>query len=281
MAQDQQHIDSWWAALPMLPADRSSEAYLRLRRLWHDSTRFVGRKPVDPAAARRHEFADPHHETHLTATLWENFALFHPSVWLPQLADEARFSLTGPVTACKWSYEWEKSYPPGQQPPKKMCDIIIHFRDAEAQSGVLVVEAKNLGVKDLGDKDRLPSYYLDIPELEAASPRRHLIYCFDEKYKNHLAEQITPTDTRWGIVTWQWIAALQIKLAWQFEVPEPVQRFVAGAIQYQYCQHGILPEELALPYLATEPTQHQIQIRERNERQTNQERELPLWRLDP
>ena len=73
--------------------------------MWHDSTRFLGRKPDTLNAARRHEFTDPHHETNLTATLWENFALFDPADWLPPLAVEAGFTLSTPVRACRWSYE--------------------------------------------------------------------------------------------------------------------------------------------------------------------------------
>ena len=101
----------------------------------------------------------------------------------------------------------------------------------------------------------------------------------DAACKDDLKAQVKAENKFWGMVTWQWLAALQIKLAWQLDVPETVRRFVAGAIQYQYCQHGIVPEELAMPWLATEPTQRDIQTQTKGERQTNEERTLPLWRL--
>jgi hypothetical protein len=279
MTQHQHTDDVWWAALPMLPVERESDAYLRLRRVWHDSTRFLGRKPADPAAARRHEFTDPHHETNLTTTLWENFALFDPANWLPPLAAAVGWQLSPPVCACRWNYEWHKIFPPGHRPSKASCDVVIHVQDAGEQTAVLVVEAKNLGVKELGNKDRQPSYYLDIGDLIEVTARRHLIYCVDAACKDELKAQVTTDYQRWGMVTWQWLAALQIKLAWQLDAPEPVRRFVAGAIQYQYCQHGMVPDELALPWLTTEPTQHDVQAQAKGERQTTEERTLPLWRL--
>ena len=185
------------------------------------------------------------------------------------------------MSACRWSYEWHKIFPPGHEPPKASCDVVIHVQDAEEQTAVLVVEAKNLGVKKLGDKDRDPAYYLDIDDFISVSSRRHLIYCVDAACKDELKAQVTADQKLWGMVTWQWLAALQIKLAWQLDVPETVRRLVAGAIQYQYCQHGVVPEKLAMPWLATEPTQHDIQTQTKGERQTNEERTLPLWRLDP
>jgi len=47
-----------------------------------------------------------------------------------------------------------------------------------------------------------------------------------------------------------------------------------------YFANGIRPEKLALPYLAGEPSQHDVQVQPPAERQTNEEREQPLWRLD-
>lgn len=271
-----QPINTWWSALTMLPADRTSDAYLRLHRVWHDQTRFRGPRPATAGLVRGHEFMDPTYETNLTVTLWENFALFEPAAWLPPLAEAAGFPLTPPVRACRWSYEWENRNPSGDGLAVKDCDIIIHLRDAQPENALLVVEAKNLGVKHFGKKDCEPWYYLDIEDLEKATTRRHMIYCVDAACKAALERQVKEGDRRWGFVTWQWVAALQIELAWQLDAPKPVRRFVAGALQYQFCQHGIRPDRLALPYLEDEPSQQAVEA----VGQTNEERTRPLWRLE-
>jgi hypothetical protein len=51
---------------------------------------------------------------------------------------------------------------------------------------------------------------------------------------------------------WQQLAGLQIGLAQNLEAPAAIRNFVAGAIQFQFAQHNIRPEELSSSYLGDE-----------------------------
>src|ERR1035437_3086844 len=88
------YLTHWWAALPAIPSSQHeidwwaapmagrTTRYERLRRVWSDQTRFQ-RPKEDPD--RPHEFAKPKHGTHLICKFWENFGLFAPGIWIPEL----------------------------------------------------------------------------------------------------------------------------------------------------------------------------------------------------
>lgn len=70
---------------------------------------------------------------------------------------------------------------------------------------------------------------------------------------------------RWRAVTWQELGGLQISLGEKLSLEEPIKRFVAGAIQYQYCQRDIKPSRLAAEYLVEEPSIESNGFSERRE----------------
>src|SRR5260370_27327885 len=146
----------------MLLKNGGSIEYERLSRVWGNQTRLSGKAR---SSERRHEFVTSTHETHLTATLWENFSLFDPALWLPQVCEVAGLEVPKGVTACQWSYEWEDG--------RGLCDVVICYRDESGNEHVIVVESKNLRAGP-GEKDLNDAYYLHIAAVAGFESRRLL-----------------------------------------------------------------------------------------------------------
>jgi len=259
----------WWAALPMIPDEKKSPSYKRLRRVWNDNTD-TRTKDGPPL------FFNPKYETHLTATLWENFELFDPKVWIPELCKiaEPRLKCPKDIKDCYWVYE--------QGLGDRLADVVIDFRDRNLKKEhLIVVESKNLN-KLLSGKDLKPSNYLDQPDpLLSEITDRQMLYCVDESVKKDVAEQIEEKE-RYGIVTWQQLGGLQIRLAQKMNLKDTLRKdtlrsFVAGAIQFQFCIHNIRPSTLAAYYLNAEPM---LWDRQQPKDERNDEREEQIWRLD-
>jgi hypothetical protein len=233
----------WWMALPAIPTELDDAAYRRLRKIWADKTRFRGK-----GMARKHEFVTPEWEMHLIATLWENFRLFEPHLWLSKLARAAGVSTQhGRDTSCNWSYGFR------ERSTRKIADIVIGFRDSDSAKGCYVIEAKRPHGR-LTSKDLDPMYYLSIESI-AEIPDARLIYCVDEPSKQRLVSlfsQMPDTFSRCGAVSWEEIGGIQVELAQSLPVSPDVSAFIAGAIQYQFHQHGITPSVRARPYLEHE-----------------------------
>lgn len=239
-------VTHWWQALMAVPQERDSVAYERLRRVWFDHTRFGGASLEKSAlklyaSNRRHEFHNPSHETHLTVSLWENFALFSPKDWLPRLYNLAGLPFTaGLGLSCRWSYEWEGYRPKADNSDKSeqgMCDVVVSYRDEAGEAGVLVVEAKNL-TKEPGVKELRLDYYLTIREIAEFGERGALLYLVDESKKEKSMKVLGELPSNVALITWQDLAGLQIELAQTLEAPEQIRSFVAGSIQFQFCQHN-------------------------------------------
>lgn len=225
---------------------------------------------------RTHEFVLPKHETHLTATLWENFAVLPCEQWVPRLYQLAGYPHTPTAVRCNWSYEWER---PGIG---ALCDVIVEHESPHGERSVLVVEAKNL-TAGLGEKELNFGYYLDrLPEIAEFGERRSLLFLVDQEMRPAVLQQFGDSrPDNVGIVTWQELAGLQIQLARALDVPSEVQSFIAGAIQYQYSQHDIRPSTLAAEYLRQELSVAEIAALPQSDRQTQALRNRPLWRLPP
>jgi len=240
----------WWMALPAIPSKAEDEAYRRLRKIWGDKTRFrhKGKK-------RKHEFVTPEWETNLMTTLWENFTLFEPRQWLSELSVVAGVYVNHDETrACNWSYGFR------EHATRKIADIVIGFDGAGAQLGCYVIEAKRPGGK-LTEKDLDPVYYLGIEHIAANAGVKKLIYCVDPKDKQRLTALFGAERDKYkdcGVVTWEEVAGIQIKLAQNLDAPPKIRSFIAGSIQYQFCQHGIIPSLLSEPYLNHEPSVAQV-----------------------
>ncbi len=241
----------WWMALPAIPLTAEDEAYKRLRKIWSDKTRFRG-----IGKSRKHEFVTHEWETHLTATLWENFTLFEPMDWLSELSAAAAIQINHDKTrSCNWSYGFR------EKATKKIADIAIGFDGLDEGLGCYVIEAKRPGAGKLTDKDLDPSYYLDIEHISANANIKKLIYCVDMKDKNTLISLFSKQPKKFkdcGAVTWEEIAGIQIRLAKKIDASPKIRSFVSGSIQYQFCQHGIVPTMLSEDYLTQEPSIAQV-----------------------
>ncbi|GMU80960.1 MAG: hypothetical protein AMXMBFR47_08310 [Planctomycetota bacterium] len=262
----------WWSQLCAVPPQKSSRAYKRLERVWLDHTR--------PNTS----FRDPRGEVHLVCTLFENMVLFNPDDWVTAMMTAA--SIGNPprgVTECTWSYEFEDAAnvrftASGRQRRPPIADIVGHGRDAIGEF-VFVIEAKRPGGAEKED-DRNPDYYLDSPTFSPFS-RRYMLYLWDEA---ELAARQPPIehDRQYrGALTWQQLGGLQIRLAQAADLPEPHRSFIAGAIQYQFCQHGLMPDSPAAEYLTQELPYDKLPISKHAPgAQQRPDRRKLLWHLD-
>jgi len=256
----------WWSMLCNVPSTADSPAYKRLKRVWFDHT-WPG-----------HPFADWTHENHSTATLWENFAIFPPTVWVPVVLEAAGLcAAASDVQECAWSYEFETT-----GGGKKIADVAHHVRDRDGDL-VIVVEAKMYGGKlktdtDLPDTD--PGSYLDREAFRSLSDRRFMIYLIDERDEASVRGQIIDDRDRHGIITWQRLGGIQIGLTTKLDADPNIRAFVAGAIQFQFLLHGIKPDQLAATYLDGEPSFEQIN-KDNPEKQSTSARQELLCKLHP
>lgn len=260
----------WWAALPCIPASSDGDAYRRLRTIWGDQTRFRGSNE-----SRSGEFVADHLETHLMVTLWENFALFKPNLWVPELARLCSLEAeVKSISDCRWSYGW------CSESPRAIIDILVHFQTADGEKGLFVIEAKR-PKGQLKPKDLDPRNYLDLPGLSNAAPenRRWLIYCVDSADKAKVEEALRGRDSRARVISWQELGGLQVSLADRLLLEPSLKSFVAGAIQYQYARHDLRPSRLSAAYLEDEPTMEQMDARNGGRGTRDNPPTADLWRL--
>jgi hypothetical protein len=219
----------WWAALAAVPGSRTeldwwakpdgrASRYERLKRVWFDTT-------------RNNWFYGMDQEDHLTATLWENFAIFDPRSLVPALVAAAGLPPVRDVSDACWSYEYEERV----DGRLKQIDVTLHYRDADGD-GLLVVETKRPG-GSLKPSDRDPSYYLDPPSFGFASCRR-TIYLVDERDLASVRSVVKQTDPKPGFLTWQRLGLLQVALAEQLPLIPPLIWLVGHLIQGQFERHG-------------------------------------------
>jgi len=282
MLDSARHASHWWHTLIALPATQEGVGYERLKRVWFDHTRFLEAKESVPGVRRQnrsHEFAKITHETHLTASLWENFTLFDASSWLPALFSKAGLRSVE-VSRCGWSYEWEQDWKDDNgKRQDRMCDIVVEFETRDTARHVLVVEAKALG-KPLGEKELKGGYYLDIPEIAAFGTNRHLLFLIDASMFEATRMQLSQAAPKTAVVTWQQLGGLQVELAKKTLVAdERIRNFVTAAIQYQFLQHGIIPTRLSADYLLREPNMEEIDLLPKGDKQSMAVHTKPLWRL--
>jgi hypothetical protein len=206
--------------------------------------------------------------------LWENFAVLHALDWLPELTERAGVhGPVGPVAGCNWSYGWVR-----ERPTRKILDLVIHYVCATGDEGVIVVEAKNRGVALKRPKDLDPGYYLNVPEF-AAFPHRSLIYLVDETAIPASRQSIEASTHDVGWLSWQELGTIQMSAAHLLPIGEGLRTFVARAIQRQYLALGIQPTRAAADYLDEEQSRHELDKIPPKSRQTNEERQRPLWRV--
>ena len=235
----------WYSHISALPPSSNSSAYKRLKGIWANKTRFKGQKD---SPKRIHELAKIKHETHLTVSIWENFVLFEPSIWIPELLRESGVPLpSAAVKECKWSYEWQKTLPKGI----KVIDVTISYETEDCVKHLIVVEAKNMG-KKLGEKDRDPMHYLGIEDFNIFGSNKCQIYCLDESIIDEERQTILSCHFPIGILSWQKLASLQFRLALQQFGESTLAGFVCGSMLRQFLHLGIQPPTLPFEYLENE-----------------------------
>jgi hypothetical protein len=221
---------TWWSALAAVPAapaerdwwagadTRRAGRYERLKRVWFDTT-------------RNHWFYGIGQEDHLTATLWENFCLFHPADSVPALSAAAGLGLIEGVSDACWGYEFEE-HVGGRL---KQTDVTLHYRNVEGD-GLIVVEAKRPG-GPLKPTDRDPRYYLDLPSF-AFAPRRRAIYLVDDADLPAVRAAVGEAGPRPGFLTWQALGTLQVALTGRLPVSPRLIELVGHLIRWQFGRHG-------------------------------------------
>lgn len=241
----------WYKQLNSIPPTKDSTAYRRLKRIWNDKTRYHGHKTSNQ---RYHELFSNKHETNLTVTLWENFVMLDPDIWLKELLKVTNISLQiDKIIHCNWSYEWEKRTEKGI----RLCDIVIKFQDNHNKEYLLVIECKNLN-KVISDKDCQPEYYLDIDDFIKFGDNKFLIYCIDESVKAKVSKQILDSKYNNGIVTWQELATVQFNSVKKHDFNDALKGFLCGAILNQFLSKSINPSTLPFGYLIEEYAQEFI-----------------------
>ena len=274
----QERIDGlyWWQILPAIPQERDSRSYKRLERMWRDTSRFGGNEEEN---SRLHDLFESHYETHLTCTLFENFSLFEPYSWINPFFEASGFQvLEDEIIDAAWSYEWETNYIKNGKRETRFPDVMISYLCRNGDKGAIVVEAKALGKRpEPFSKDFNLGYYFENPHLDRYRKNLRLIYLVDSKVKDFF-EKHKPEQA--GLMTWQDLGALQIRLTIQMDIEPRVKHFLAGAIQYHYLCHKITPSELCAEYLREEPSLREIHDAEKLDRQTPDDRKIPYWEFD-
>lgn len=241
----------WWSHLLAVPT--SLEGWRRLRRVWFDHT------------GLHKWFVNPTCESHLTATLFENFSIFAADQWVKGLVAASNLQMKiGTVSAARWAYEVSGKDLSGKE---RYADVAIHFHDEDGD-GVILIEAKSPGGVPT-PKDLDPHSYLDLDSF-AFTPRRRLIYLVDSADLVDVQGEIVDPENLSSMLSWQQLGGLQIRLAHQLSCEQPLRDFIAGSIQYQFAQHCIRPTQLSAAYLATEPSLEQIDF--------GKGEEPPVWK---
>lgn len=227
----------WYQLLNCLPISPDSIEYKRLKRVWSDQTRFRGSKG---APNRRHLLFNLTSEQNLQISLWENFSIFNKANFVLELIKLAKLDFTiYDITNVSWSYEWEKPiYTNGHRIGIKLLDIVLKITTIKSEY-LIVVECKNL-TSALSEKDLNPSYYLDnIEEFNRFGKNKGLLYCIGKRAEKTVKEQIKQCNNKIGIISWQSLAILQLKLVKNLEVNETIKKFISYSLIKQFQSKGI------------------------------------------
>lgn len=248
------NYEAWWQALLAVPiSHQDSPAYNRLQRVFRDQTLKMGSGPEGAG----HQFTCSGHETHYTVSLWENFNLFEPALWLPELWARAGLSTSiGVIEVCNWSYEWCAQRNDQGRRQERNIDVTLRYRD-ERGEGILVVEAKKPGVVPKAEKDLNPSWYLHVPEFQGIE-RFSFLYLMDADARTVAEPAIACDGVDVGFLTWEQMAACQIHCVMHTALPAAVQGFMAASLYRQYLQLRIDPGVTPLAYMEDEPSSLEV-----------------------
>lgn len=159
----------------------------------------------------------------VTCALWE--LLWHRLVHAAAGFDDDGFI----PHDCAWAYEFEGMTGVGNG--FKQTDVVVHLRDAVGRERLLVVEIKRRGDKLKTNRDRpdtSPGSYLDLPAFQCVADRR-LVYLVDATYEPVVRARVDPTDTRWGVLTWQAFHRILLDLA--SRLPQPLGLLMRACVE--------------------------------------------------
>ena len=186
------------------------------------------------------------------------------------------FFVPNSIAAANWSYGWV--YSDIATKIRRIVDIVVHYRIASGEEGLIVVEAKVPWARLEAGKDTDPGYYLDIPTLSKFA-NRSLVYLVDEKYIDASRKIVSVTGADVGFLSWQDLGQIQLEASGALDTTNDLRTFIAGAIQSQFLSFGIRPSVLAVDYLQSEPSRSEVE--KMTDRQKGIERRTEFWRVPP
>ena len=195
--QERRNYNSWWTAIPALPAARDTMAYHRLMRVFSDHTVHTNQSAYNAASER-----------HMIVGFFENFAVDLEHRWIAALADRLGM-LHGEIKEARWSYEFEEGVARSKRDGLGIADLVISWRDG-AGLAAIVIEAKrpggvsNQGVASKDDPRR--GAYLTYRAMRACSRRMQMLLVSERDAPRLPAD--LQCDPR--VISWEDIARLQI-----------------------------------------------------------------------
>jgi len=207
-------IDLWWHGIAALPSGRHDHAYYALRRVWGDHTM---------AGARG--FYRIGTEDNITLALFQNWALFPDTRWVPALV-QAAGGTTGRVARVRWAYACEEELDTRLQPYHKrefvVPDIVLAYEDQDGL-GLLTFEVKVPGKATEQQDGRKLKTYVDLPSTRKI-PRRYGCVLVSEA-KAEASRQACGGE--WPTLTWEQLGTLQIESALAMDIPSEIREQVA------------------------------------------------------
>ncbi len=222
----------WWTFIPVLPRSREDHAYAVLKRQWADHTMNTVRRDGEGWLPGSRGAYVEGREDHITPALFQMWAAFPGSSWVPRLLALWRMAPVGDVTAVRWSYSWEQKRARGMRPD--ITDIVINWRDQQGDA-VLIIEAKRKGGK-LSPKDLDGGRsYLSMPSIQTV-PRRTVGFLVDEQDNSTVIAKI-PQGT--PVATWQDMGRAQSLCASEQAISESERIRMRALIARHYSDHGM------------------------------------------
>jgi hypothetical protein len=217
---------AWWHGIAALPADRTDRMYFTLRRVWGDHTLTGG--------SRFYRWSS---ESHITAALFQNWALFPDLTWVAPLV-RACGGQAGNVTQASWAYACEELL----DIKLLLCfrsryiipDVMLYFID-ENGPGLLALEVKKPNVVAKPKDARKLWGYCDLPSTRRIG-RRYGCFLVGE---GQVAATLEAAEQEWHAISWERLRELQVQIAEEMAIPEAHRQRVVAWLSHAYARYGI------------------------------------------
>lgn len=226
----------WWTFVPVLPRTREDQAYGMLRRQWADHTMNTLIRKGDRVVPGSRGMYVEGREDHITPCLFQIWAAFPGTAWVPRLLALWNVVPEGDVTAVRWSYSWEER----RIGEKSITDIVVNWRDRRGDA-VLVIEAKRKGGK-LSRKDLDGgSNYLTMPSIRRLT-RRHVGFLVDVRDAPTVTASVAAGTP---VAVWQDMGRAQAASVADVSVTEAERSKMRSLIARHHSDHGTGYDEVA------------------------------------